>query len=205
MVTRRTFLGSTIAASAVVSVPFSAAAQTVAGTAKLAVGFPAGGSVDVVARLLSDAMKGYAATTIVENKPGAGGRSALEDLKNSPPNGTSMVLSPAGMVTLFPHVYKRIGYDALVSLTPVIPVCQYEFVISVGPKVSASIRSLGDLIAWCKVNPTSASYGTPGTGSLAHFVIDALAQQPEHRSSTFPIGVALPHCRMLLAARSHSQ
>jgi tripartite-type tricarboxylate transporter receptor subunit TctC len=59
------------------------------------VGFGAGGAIDVIARMLVEGMKGYSASFIVDNRPGAGGRLALEALKNSSADGTVMVLTPA--------------------------------------------------------------------------------------------------------------
>lgn len=174
MITRRVFLGSSLASLA--CTPSSLLAQTVAGTAKLAVGFPAGGSIDIVARLIAETMKGYATSVVIENRAGAGGRSVLEDLKMAPANGSVMALTPAGMVTLFPHVYKKLGYDALSNLTPVMPVSSFTFTIAAGPMLPPTVRSLAELLAWCKANPQVASYGSPGTGSLSHFVGEAIAR-----------------------------
>ena len=74
--------------------------QPLHSTARIMVGFPAGGPTDVVARLLAEQMKGYASSTIVENRPGAGGKVVLDALKGSPADGSVMVLTPAAMVCL---------------------------------------------------------------------------------------------------------
>ena len=75
-------------------------AQPSHATARILVGFPAGGPSDVLARLVAEQMKAYAASTIVENRPGAGGRVAMEALKNSAADGSVMVLTPAVAVAL---------------------------------------------------------------------------------------------------------
>ena len=69
--------------------------QPLPSTARILVGFPPGGPTDVIARLLAEQMKAYASSTIVENRPGAGGRVVMDALKNSAADGSVMVLTPA--------------------------------------------------------------------------------------------------------------
>ena len=95
--TRRQFLASIAAASfaSVLDIGGLAGAQTVRKLTRILVGAPAGVFTDTVARLLIDQMRSYAPTMILENKPGAGQRIALEALKNSPADGSAMMLAPA--------------------------------------------------------------------------------------------------------------
>jgi tripartite-type tricarboxylate transporter receptor subunit TctC len=72
----------------------------------IVVGFQPGGSLDMVARVLANEMKDYATTLIVDNKPGAGGRIALDAIKHGPTDGTVMVLTPAPTLVLNPHIYR---------------------------------------------------------------------------------------------------
>ena len=85
--------------------------QPLHSTARIMVGFPPGGPTDVIARLLAEQMKGYASSTIVENRPGAGGRVVMDALKNSAADGSVMVLTPAVAMCLYPHVYKSLSYN----------------------------------------------------------------------------------------------
>src|ERR1700722_14312197 len=85
-------------------VPYSFA-QTRGKIARMLVGFPAGGNADFVARLLANELKGYFSAIIVENRPGAAGRFALDSLKSSAADGSTMTLTPAAMIGLFPHIY----------------------------------------------------------------------------------------------------
>ena len=150
-------------------IPF-AFAQTMAKRARLIVGFPAGGSLDVVARLLAEYMKGYAPSLIVDNRPGAGGRMALEALKGSEADGSVMVLTPVDQLALFPHIFTHLAYKPLEDFAPVTTVCSVQFLLTIGPRVPASVRSLADFIAWCRQNPEQASYGTAGAGTHPHFI-----------------------------------
>src|SRR6186713_1532065 len=79
---------------------------------KILVGFPPGGSVDVVARLLADNMKATLdQNVIVDNKPGAAGRVALGELKRAAPDGNTLALAPSGALVILPWLFKNVGYD----------------------------------------------------------------------------------------------
>ena len=138
---------------------------------RIIVGFPAGGSSDALARFLAEALRGkFDGPVIVENRAGAGGRIAAESLKTADADGSVMLLTPNVAVTLYPHIYKRLGYDATKDLSPVARLATFPLVIGVGPAVPASVKSMADLMAWFKANPASAFYGSSAPGSTPHFV-----------------------------------
>ena len=175
MITRRTFVAGQASLIATLAAGGAAAfAQTITQSARLVVGFPAGGAADTIARLLAEQMKDFAPKLIVDNKAGAGGRIALESMKTSAADGSALILTPASMVVLFPHVYKKLAYDPLKDFTPVTTVCTAPFALVVGPKVDVSVKSVADLIGWFKANPNDASFGSPGAGSVPHFAGDKL-------------------------------
>ena len=151
-------------------------AQTLARNARLLVGFPPGGSLDVVARLLVEHMKGYAPSMIVDNRPGAGGRIALDMVKTGEPDGSILVLTPGDQVTLFPHVYQKLSYDPLKDFVPATTVCTFPFLFTVGPMVPANVTTLAQFVEWCRANPKLATYGSPGAGTRPHFLGKALAR-----------------------------
>ena len=151
-------------------------AQTVAKSTRLMVGFPAGGSLDVVARLLAEHLKDYAPSIVVDNRPGAGGRIALEALKNAEADGSVLMLSPADQITLFPHVYQRLSYDPLRDFVPVSTVCTFSYTLAIGPMVPANVTTLAQFIDWCRANPKLATYGSPGAGTCQHFLGVTLAR-----------------------------
>ena len=121
-------------------------------------------------------MKGYAASMIVDNRPGAGGRIALEALKAGEPDGSLLALTPGDQVTLFPHVYQRLNYDALRDFVPITTVCTFPFVLAVGPMVPANVTTLAQFVDWCRANPKLATYGSPGAGTRPHFLGATLAR-----------------------------
>jgi tripartite-type tricarboxylate transporter receptor subunit TctC len=153
-----------------ISVSEPAHTQTVRGTARILFGVPPGGPMDVGARLLADQMKSYATVTIVESRPGAGTRLALDAVKNSPPDGSVMILSPAGPLTLYPHIYKSLSYDPQRDFAPVTTLFTTPSVLAVGLMVPASVKSVSDFVSWCRGSPKQSSFGTPGTGTPMHFL-----------------------------------
>lgn len=143
--------------------------QPMHSTARILVGFPAGGPSDVTARLVAEHMKAYASTAIVENRAGAGGRVAMDVLKNSVADGSVMIVTPAVTLILYPHVYKSLGYT-LQDFAPVTTTHTTAMLLAVGPMVPNTVKTVADFIAWCQSNPTQASFGSPGAGSPLHFL-----------------------------------
>jgi tripartite-type tricarboxylate transporter receptor subunit TctC len=151
--------------------PLAQAQTAIDKTARIVVGFPAGGSTDVVARLLADQLRGtYATTVIVDNKAGAGGRIGAQAVKAGDADGSQFLLTPASILTIYPHVYKKLGYDSLADFTPVSTVASVTFAFSVSSAVPASVKTVADYVAWAKANPKEANFGSPAAGATPHFV-----------------------------------
>ncbi len=99
-----------------------ARAQAVKKPVHVIVGFPAGGGTDIIARILADRLRGtYAATVLVENKPGAAARLSVEYVKNAEPDGSVMLFTPDFPITVYPHSFRSLNYDPLRDFTPVAP------------------------------------------------------------------------------------
>ena len=135
--------------------PLWAQAQAIE-TVKVLCGYPAGGTTDAVSRL-------------VDNKAGASGRLAIEEVKRSPADGSVMLLTPPSAISLFPHVYNKLSYRTE-DVAPVSTACRIAFGLGVGPAVPASVKNLKDFLAWAKSNVEQANYGSPGAGTPPHFL-----------------------------------
>lgn len=135
---------------------------------KILVGFPPGGSADVIARIVADALKDDFSAVVVENKPGAGGRIALNMVKNAKADGQTVIVLPSGPMVLFPHVYKKLDYDAVRDFTPISQIARFQFGLVTHP--SSGVKSVAEMIAKARANPGASSYGTPGAGTLPHFM-----------------------------------
>jgi hypothetical protein len=133
--------------------------QAIAKPARILVGFPPGGGADIVARQLAERLRGsYAPAVVVENRPGAGGRLAVEAAKNGDRDGSVILVSPNPMITLYPHIYRKLAYDPVRDLAPVTSICSFPLVLVAGPGFSGG-EDRADLVRWAK-NPRQASYAT---------------------------------------------
>lgn len=156
--------------------PLWAAAQGTE-TARVLCGFPPGGTTDAVSRRVADKLRGVlAAAVLVENKPGAGGRLAVEELKRSAPDGSTLLMTPASMITLYPHIYTKLTYG-IDDVTPVCTAGIIEFGFGVGPTVPETVRNLKDFLAWAKANPAQANFASPGAGSPPHLLGALLSKE----------------------------
>jgi tripartite-type tricarboxylate transporter receptor subunit TctC len=199
---RRHFLLGTTGGIASCALGLSPArSQPLHQTARIMVGFPAGGTSDILARLTAEQMKAYASSTIVENRPGAGGRVAMDALKNSPVDGSVMVLTPAVALCLYPHVYKTLNYNPQQDFTPVSTICTTPMTFVVGPMVPGSVKTLADFIAWCKSNPSQSSYGSPGAGSPLHFLGVQLSRAAGFEYLHVPFQGTAPSIQSLLGGQ----
>jgi tripartite-type tricarboxylate transporter receptor subunit TctC len=130
---------------------------------------PAGGTSDLVARLVADGLrKGLGQPVIVENKPGASGRIAVGALKSAAPDGTTLLLAPILVPVIGPLALKDLNYDPTKDLAPVAQIAKYEFAFAVAAKHPA--RTVPEFAAWAKADPAPPSVGNPGAGSLPHLL-----------------------------------
>jgi tripartite-type tricarboxylate transporter receptor subunit TctC len=144
-------------------------------TIKILVGFPPGGSADVIARLLAEKLRAsLGQNVIVDNKPGAGGRVALNEVKRSAPDGQTLILSPSGALVIQPWLYQNLGYDPIKDFTAISRVSTFDFAVTAGPGAPAG--DLKAVMAWMKANPGKANYGTSGAGTVPHFAGQLLGQ-----------------------------
>jgi tripartite-type tricarboxylate transporter receptor subunit TctC len=169
---RRQFVQSTAALAAGSALAPLAWAQAV-DQVKVLYGFPAGSAGDICARRVAEKFAGSAYSKnagVVDNKPGAGGRIALELLKPAAPDGTTIAMTPFSALALYPHIYAKLPYNPFVDFTMLGTSSMIHHGFCVGPKVPEGVKNLRDFVAWAKANPKDASYGTPAAGSTPHFI-----------------------------------
>jgi len=169
---RRHFLHALGGAAALGALaPLSALAQAL-DQVKIMYGFPAGSAGDSVARRVAEKIGGtpYSKNPgYVENRPGAGGRIAVEALKNSPPDGSVLTLAPVSALSVYPYIYPKLSYKPEDVTQVSIGAIMFHG-LAVGPAVPAEVKTLKDFLAWAKANPDQASYGSPGAGSMPHLL-----------------------------------
>jgi tripartite-type tricarboxylate transporter receptor subunit TctC len=103
---------------------------------------------------------GYPSSLIVENRPGAAARLAVEYVKNAPPDGSTMLFTTDFAMTIYPHSFRKLSYDPIKDFAPVAACAKTAMAFSVGPSVPESVKTIADFIAWSKANPNQAAYAS---------------------------------------------
>ncbi|WP_399698261.1 Bug family tripartite tricarboxylate transporter substrate binding protein [Xenophilus sp.] len=171
MIHRRHLLQATGASALLAGLGQRAFAQAGIETATIVTGFAAGGTSDTICRRVGQKLQpDYAKAVVVENRTGAGGQIAIQYVKGRPADGATILQTPTSMLTIYPHIYKKLPYDPVADLTPVSVGCVFDFGFAVGPAVPAEVKSVKDFLAWAKANPAGANFGSPAAGSTPHFV-----------------------------------
>jgi tripartite-type tricarboxylate transporter receptor subunit TctC len=137
---------------------------------RLVIGVPAGGSIDVIARLMAEKMKDtLGEPVVVESKAGAGGRIAVNEARNARPDGHTIYIGTSGPFSILPNIYgDKLGYDPVKDFTPIGRLVRFDLSFACGPAVGA--EKVSDALAWARANPDRSSFGTPGPGTTSHFV-----------------------------------
>jgi tripartite-type tricarboxylate transporter receptor subunit TctC len=127
---------------------------------------PAGGPVDVMARVLANALPPVLGQNVfVENKPGAGNTIGSRQAAVADPDGYTLMVSAASGLVMSPMIVRNAGYDAS-SFAPVVLVAETPQVLVINPQLS--LKSVAELVAYAKDNPDKLNYSTGGIGTLPH-------------------------------------
>jgi tripartite-type tricarboxylate transporter receptor subunit TctC len=134
---------------------------------RLVIPFSPGGGADIAGRVigqeLSDVLK---QPVIIENRAGAGGTIAPNNVAKSPPDGYSLVLGHLGGIAIAPHLYKDLPFDPVNDLAPVTLCVNGLSVLVVNPDLP--VKTVGELIAYAKANPNKLSFSSAGSGTDTH-------------------------------------
>jgi tripartite-type tricarboxylate transporter receptor subunit TctC len=170
--------------------------------AKFLVGFPAGGGTDTSARRIADGVRGgYARTTLVENKPGAGAKLVVEDTLRGPTDGTLALVQPESVVTLQPHSDPKNTRFKFEDFAPVAGITVFPQALAVGPMVPESVRTVKDFLAWAKDNPDKATFGTPAPNSTQDFLFKAAMKVHGFQLTHVPYKGSAPAIQDLLGGQ----
>jgi tripartite-type tricarboxylate transporter receptor subunit TctC len=164
----RSRLASFLAACALCAAPFAAHAQAwPTKPVRIIVPFVAGGTTDVVARLLGQKLtEAWGQSVVVEDKAGAGGNIGADAVAKSAPDGYTLLMTSGSIVTANQHLYKVLPFDPARDLVPITEVATGPQVVAVS--ASLAVRDLRDLIAYAKGNPRRLNFGSAGVGTQTH-------------------------------------
>lgn len=173
-VSRRQVLGSAAAAAVTLTFGGSALAQGNSDTPlKIAVGFPPGGSGDLFARILADALREEISRPIVvENKPGGGGMTVAVGFLRAPKDGTQLMLATGSTAIAAPVSRAKSPYNPVEDFQWIALLSNAPFVIAVN--AALPVNTLPELVAYCKARPGALSYGHAGLGTTVHLAAELL-------------------------------
>jgi tripartite-type tricarboxylate transporter receptor subunit TctC len=178
---RRHFVQTVLASSAAMAFPALAQSNFPARPIKLICPWPAGGSTDAVMRSLAEsAGKALGGQMIVENRPGASGMLGPNELVKAAPDGYTLSQLTIGVARL-PHMQKM-QFDPLKDFTYIACLTGYTFGLVV--RSDSPIKTIKDLVEYCKANPGKFTFGSPGNGTTPHLAVEEFA---------FKAGIKMQH------------
>jgi len=134
---------------------------------RIVIGFPPGGGIDILARLMAPHMSAkLGQPVVVENRPGANGLVATQAVLGAEPDGRTIFFGTTGNLAVNPALYPNQGFDLLRDMAPLSLVAQLAFVLVVNPNVPA--QTLAEFIALAKARPGQFNYASSGNGGLPH-------------------------------------
>ncbi|HEX5390144.1 MAG TPA: tripartite tricarboxylate transporter substrate binding protein [Burkholderiaceae bacterium] len=170
----------TLAATLALSAP--AFAQTAAEKAlaadkfTLVAPFPPGGPIDTLARIIADGLgKRYGQVALVDNAPGAAGNIGMDKVKKAKPDGHTLLVIPAGNLTINPTLMPKFPFNVDKDFVPVAMLAKTPNVLVTHP--GTGLKTVADLIKAAKAKPDSLSYASPGIGSGLHLAGELFKDQ----------------------------
>ncbi len=138
--------------------------------------FPPGGPIDTLARMLATGLtERYKQAAVVDNRTGANGNIGIDLAKRAAPNGHTLLVVPAGNLTINPTLMPKLGYNVDADFAPVASIAKAANVIAVNPGVP--VKNIAELVALSKAKPDTVSYASPGVGSGLHLAGELFRQQ----------------------------
>lgn len=142
---------------------------------RMLVGFPAGGGVDVAARIIGQELaKGLGQSVVIENKVGVASILAANEVARSTPDGYTLLVVPGGHAALS-AVFKSVPFDIVESFEWISNIVTIPFFLVV--PAASEFRTLADLVAKAKAAPGTVTFGTPGPGTTLHIGVELLASR----------------------------
>ena len=140
---------------------------------RLIIGFPPGGSTDIVGRIVAQKLgERLGQTIVVENRPGAGGTIGAELAAKAAPDGYTLTIGTTSTHAVAAGAYSKLPYDPVKGFAPISLVATTPYLLVVNPKVPAN--NLAELVALAKSQPGKLNYASAGNGSTTHLAMEML-------------------------------
>lgn len=162
--------------------------------------FPPGGVADVLARAIQPGLQeALGQQVIIDNKPGAGGNIGAEIVAKADPDGYTLLLASAGILTINEFLYSKMPFDTATAFAPITVVGDMPNIVVVSPKTG--ITTLKGLIDRAKDQPGKLNFGSAGNGTTTHLAIVLLEQAAGIRLAHVPYKGAAPAVQDLVAGQ----
>jgi tripartite-type tricarboxylate transporter receptor subunit TctC len=194
---RKALAGIVLAATAVLAGAGASPAQDYPSrTVKIIVPFPAGGTADVMPRVVADWLsRKWGQAVVVENKPGAAGNIGSEAAANAEPDGYTLLSAPPPPLVINPSLYPKLNFDAS-KFEPIVIIGRVPNALVVHPKVKAA--TVADFIAQAKANPGQISAATQGNGSTSHLTSEMFQMMAQVKFQHVPYRGSAPALQDLI-------
>ena len=162
--------------------------------------FPAGGTADILARLVAQILQeAWTHPVVVENRAGAAGNIGADMVAKAEPDGYTLLVSPPPPLAVNMSLYKAMPFDARTAFAYVGIVAQSPSVFAVSPKTP--YKSVAEFVAFARANPGKVNYATQGNGTTSHLTTAMLATQRELQMTHIPYRGSAPALTDLLAGQ----
>jgi tripartite-type tricarboxylate transporter receptor subunit TctC len=208
LITRRTLLGAATAGATATAVPAlaqpSGATNWPTRNIRIIVPYPAGGSTDVLTRILAERLKDKlgGSSWIIENRPGAGGNIGIDAVAKAEPDGHTIGSATVGHFSINQYLYAKMAWDPDRDLEPVSMTWELPNV-AVVPAQHVPAKTLQEFIAWAKARPEGVFFGSPGVGTTPHLSGALLATRAGYKGTHVPFRGAAATIPAMLSGDIH--
>ena len=190
-----------IAAAALLFASVAQAQDYPTKTVTVVVPFPAGGSSDMIGRVLAQKMaERLKGTFVVENKPGATGAIGAASVKNAPADGYTLLVSSLAVFVVNPHLQKTLAYDPSKDFDLITVAVQAPNVLVANPK--QPVNSVKELIEFLRKNPDKATFASSGAGSSDHLTAELFWQETGTQAIHVPYKGGAPAIQDVIAGHA---
>ena len=167
-------------------------------TVRIVVGFPAGGPTDIVSRLMAQRLsERLGQSFVVDNRPGAGGVLATEQVVKSAPDGHTLLMGTIGGLTVSQHLLAKMPYDTLRDLAPITQAVSNTNIMVLHP--SLPVKSVKEFIALARARPDALTYASSGNGTITHLSGELFKLMTQVRMTHVPYKGGAPALTALIS------
>ncbi|HEX2546028.1 MAG TPA: tripartite tricarboxylate transporter substrate binding protein [Ramlibacter sp.] len=196
--TRRALLAVALACAA----PFASAQSWPTKPVRLVIPFPAGGSTDIVGRLVGEKLTtALGQPVVIENRAGAGGTTGSDVVAKAPADGYTFLMATSSTHAIAPSLYPKLPYDPVKDFAPVTLLGTATILMVVHPSVP--VKSVAEFVAYAKARPGQVMFGSTGNGSVSHLTAEYFKSQAGVDMQHVPYKGDSPLAVDLLAGRVH--